>query len=98
MTLLSPRPLLATLTLLFVPAGSPAQSASDVREEEKLLKDAGLLTDGPSLLKYFRDRTPTEANRARLAELVRQLGHRSFQVREKATRQLIAAGEMALPF
>ena len=98
MTLLSPRPLLATLTLLFVPAASPAQSGSDVREEEKLLKDAGLPTDGPALLKYFRDRTPTEANRARLAELVRQLGHRSFQVREKATRQLMSAGEMALPF
>src|SRR5262245_17143225 len=95
MLLLSLRPLLAALPFLVAPAGP---EAPDLREEEKVLEAAKVPTDGPGLLSYFRDRTPSDAEKLRLATLVRQLGHRSFAVREKASRQLITAGEAALPF
>src|SRR5262249_57845298 len=94
MLLLTLRPLLAALPFLVAPAGP---EAPDLREEEKVLEAAKLPTDGPGLLKYFRDRTPSEAEKTRLAALVRQLGHRSFAVREKASRQLIAAAGAGPP-
>ncbi|MCI0465139.1 MAG: HEAT repeat domain-containing protein [Gemmataceae bacterium] len=72
----------------------PAEGAAD----EKLLRDAGLRTDGPGLLEYFRQRTPSGNDRERLALLVEQLGHRTFAVREKASRELLRAGEHALEF
>ncbi|MCI0465138.1 MAG: PQQ-binding-like beta-propeller repeat protein [Gemmataceae bacterium] len=75
-------------------AAQPAEGAAD----EKLLRDAGLRTDGPGLLEYFRQRTPSGNDRERLAALVQQLGDRTFSKREKATRELITAGERALEF
>ncbi len=72
----------------------PAEGAAD----EKLLRDAGLATDGPGLLDYFRKRTPSGNDRERLAKLVADLGHRTFSRREKATRELLTAGERALEF
>src|SRR3954464_2137721 len=87
--------------LLLLLAGScPCLAAPDLpsgEEEEKVLKDAGLVTDGDTLLKFFRARTPSEADQARLAGLVRDLGSRSFAVRQKASRELAAAGEVAIP-
>lgn len=67
-------------------------------EEERILRDAGLATDNASLLKFFRSRIPSENDRAHLAALVRNLGSRSFPTRQQASRELVAAGERALPF
>jgi hypothetical protein len=99
--------LLSALTLLVVllpgqadppPGKETAPPPADGAEDEKFLKAAGLPTDGAGLLKFFRDRTPSTKSRDRLAALVRQLGDRSFRVREKASRELTAAGEPALEF
>jgi hypothetical protein len=65
--------------------------------DEATCKDAGLRTDGPALLEFFRGRTPTENAQAELAAKVRQLGDRSFRVRERASEQLVAAGQLASP-
>jgi hypothetical protein len=65
--------------------------------DEAICKDAGLRTDGSSLLEFFRSRTPSEDARAEWARRVRQLGDRSFRVRERASEQLVAAGRPALP-
>jgi hypothetical protein len=65
---------------------------------EAICKNAGQKTDGPSLLEYFKKRTASEAAKARLADLVTQLGDKSFRVREKASAELVAAGRMAVPF
>jgi putative pyrroloquinoline-quinone binding quinoprotein len=86
------------LAALLQAAPPSATGAPDGKDEEKILKDAGLPTDTPSLLKFFRTRTPSQADRDRLAGLVRTLGSRSFAAREKASRELVAAGEFALPF
>src|SRR5262245_1613499 len=64
--------------------------------DEKILREAKLPVDGPALLKYFRDRTYKEADPKRLAELIRQLGDKDFQVREKAYQELLTRGSTAL--
>src|SRR5207244_5858495 len=88
----------ALLFLVFGSAGLAADSDERVALDEKTLKDAGVATDGPSLLKYLAAQTPSEADLARLAEAARRLGHRSFTVREKATQALIAAGRPSLRY
>jgi outer membrane protein assembly factor BamB/HEAT repeat protein len=64
---------------------------------EKVLKDANVALDTPALLKLFKDRTPSEEEKTRLAESVRRLGARSFQMRTRAEQDLIKAGRLALP-
>src|SRR5262245_51849470 len=66
--------------------------------EEQLLREQNIAIDGPGLLAYLKAQTPSPTEQARLAEAVGQLGHRSFHVREKATRSLIAAGRPALSY
>jgi hypothetical protein len=73
-----------------------ADKAAD-EADDKLLRDAGIATDGPGLLEFFRTRTLTPARRAELEELIRQLGSRSYNQRKKASRELLARGRIALP-
>src|SRR5215831_19754124 len=91
----------SSVTFTFLLAVSPvvaADSDERVALDEKTLKDAGVATDGPSLLKYLAAQTPSEAELARLAEAARRLGHRSFMVREKAQQTLIAGGRASLRY
>jgi hypothetical protein len=66
--------------------------------DEKTLKDAGVGTDGESLLTFFKRRTLTDADHTRFQEAVRLLGDDDFQVRQKATADLKAAGRVVLPY
>jgi HEAT repeat protein len=84
---------LAALTV-GVGAASPEVERST---DEKMLKTAGVGVDGPALLTFFRQRTLTDTDRARLAEAARLLGDDDFSVREKASADLKAAGRAVLP-
>jgi hypothetical protein len=91
--------LLAGLALLG--AGGTGQTAEpdpDLAAAEKTLQEAGVAADGPNLVKFFRQRTLSKAERKKLGGLVPLLGHESFQVRRKASKDLLAAGRAALPF
>src|SRR5262245_30035131 len=80
-------------------AAAPAWAAGGTRQmDEATLREAGLETDGPALLEFFRKRTLDETDRSRLAATVRRLGDNSYTVREKASRDLIAADRSALPY
>jgi HEAT repeat protein len=72
----------------------PALASND---DAKTLRDAGVETDSAGLLAFFRLRTPTPADRARLVRCVAELGSDEFAVREHASRELAAAGRYALP-
>jgi HEAT repeat protein len=82
----------------------PAKEKVQVKEaafdesaiDEKVLRDARLATDGPSLLKYFRDRTHKQADPKRLALLVDNLGDPKFSVREQAYTELLTLGVTSL--
>src|SRR4051812_41266200 len=93
-------PLMAVLsrtsvaTLLLAAAGSLAAEPSP---DERALRDAGLGTDGPALLAYLKTQIPSPSDQVRLGSAVDRLGHRSFSVRERASRTLVAAGRTALP-
>jgi hypothetical protein len=83
-----------TLVAVSVPLRGDERNAGD----EALLEAAGLASDGPALLRFFQQRTPAQAEQARLAAHVRRLGADSFRERERATQELRAAGRSALPF
>src|SRR5438132_13591210 len=90
---------LVLVTALHVASARPALAdAESLASDEKLIADAGLRTDPASLLTYFRQRTLSETERSKLAAKVQLLGDQSFQVRETATQELIAAGRSAVPF
>jgi hypothetical protein len=77
---------------------------SDYREpdlasaDEKLVREAKSDVRGPALLAFLRQRTPTPANLDRARGLISKLGDDAFEVREQASRDLIALGAIAIPF
>jgi hypothetical protein len=92
--------ILAGLVAWLAWAGDPpAQNTSIVlAQDEQALKNAGIATDGPALLEYFRRRTPSVQEQATLRQRAAQLGSSVFSVRVKATDDLIHAGRPALPY
>jgi hypothetical protein len=80
-------------------SSAPARPADgpEVRRDENLLKAAGIPTDGPGLLKWFRQRTRRAADSQRIAALIRKLGSRVYRVRARATAELIAVGTPVVP-
>jgi HEAT repeat protein len=92
------RPGLLTALLAALVIGRPAPAAEAGAADKEVLKTAGLGTDGAALLEYFRARTLTEANRARIKDLIARLGHRFYKERNKASAELAALGPAALPW
>ncbi len=82
------------LICLFLASSVLADDAGD----EATLKAALVSTDGESLLKFFRSRTLTEADRLAIEEEVKQLGSRSFKVRSRAFDALKNRGVPAIAF
>jgi HEAT repeat protein len=76
-----------------VNGAQPDPTAAD----EGILRAAKIGVDGPSLLEFFRKRTPTPTNRERIEALIQQLGDDSFQAREQAAAELVVRGIAALP-
>jgi hypothetical protein len=79
-------------------AAEPPGPDPEVAFAERTLKDADIPTDGVGLLNFFRKRTLSPADIDKLARIIRRLGDDSFEAREKATEDLIAAGRPAVPF
>src|ERR1700683_5800503 len=77
---------------------SRAADDEDLKAAEKILADAKVQADGPSLLAFFRQRTLSEPDRKKLAGIVLKLGDDEFDLRLKAFRELQAAGGSARPF
>lgn len=86
------------LVALTVPALAAHADEATRALDEALLKEAKVSTNGPALLQFFRDRTLSSNERARLQQVVRELGDEEFNVRQKASRTLIQAGHNAVPF
>jgi hypothetical protein len=91
------RPAAVLLVLLAAVAAGRAADDPLLAQDEKLLRDARIAPDGPGLLAFFRERTLTEAQKAKLADLVAKLGDDDFDVREKASADLVKAGRLAVP-
>src|SRR5262249_33215785 len=94
---MSPRRALWLIPVLLAGTARAAEPDPEVVYAEKTLKDAGVGTDGPALLRFCRERSLTDADRARLPDVVRRLGDEDFDTREKAAAELVRAGRKALP-
>jgi hypothetical protein len=77
--------------------GEPDKAEVD-QANEKILHEAGLKSDSPALLEFFRKRALSPAQLAELQHAVDHLGSGSFLEREQATQHLLEAGRPALPF
>jgi hypothetical protein len=96
----SPKPLASLglfLSLGIVLAGNPRPASEDdhLREDEKLLRENGVGTNGEGLLAFLRQRTPTAAEVQKMAALVRQLGHKNFAKRNRAEKEILRYGRVA---
>jgi hypothetical protein len=89
--------LVALVLLLLVCAVDLRGDEPEPNPDEVLLKKAGIAADGPALLAFFRARTLSDEEQARLVDKVQRLGDPSFPVRRKAAAELVAAGRAALP-
>lgn len=86
------------LGLLLLGGTTFAAEADPVARDEQTLREARLSTDGPALLEFFRKRTARDVDLTKLRTLVRQLGDDSFEMREKASAQLVTLGITAAPY
>jgi len=74
----------------------PVRIVAALTPAAKALEKAGLKSDNASLLAYLaQESDPTNPQMKKVAELVRQLGDTSWEVREDATKQLKAMGSVA---
>src|SRR4051794_2820935 len=89
---------LAVPLLLNASGAARAAEEAPLAYEEKLLREAGVKTDGPGLVTFFRTRRLAPGDQERLVRAVRLLGDNAFRVREQATTELLAAGRCALPY
>ena len=65
---------------------------ADFAEDERLLNDAQIATDGPALLEFIRKRIRSAAEVERIDSLIVRLGNDDFKKREQASTDLKAIG------
>src|SRR5262245_21453210 len=85
------------LALALLQAPSRADKYAQAVRDEQVLREAGIDTDGPGLLAFFRKHTTTAADVANIEQLIKDLGDDSFRLRERATSRLMAIGDRAVP-
>jgi HEAT repeat protein len=93
-------PLLAACALaavslaVFSAAGAGGE---DPAVDEDLLEEAGFATDGPALVRFFRQRCLPDSDRQALLErLVSQLGAKTSRQRKQAAAELVGHGAAAV--
>jgi hypothetical protein len=64
--------------------------------EERTLKDAKVGTDAAALLEFLRGQVRAEPDREKVRRLIKKLADDDFEVREKATKDLVALGSAAV--
>ena len=85
--------LCSSIVIVLIPfCACGAGKDPEVENDEQLLKKEGIATDGPSLVAYFKARTLQQKDIDAMAAAVRKLGDNDFDVREKASQDLIDAG------
>ena len=78
----------------------PKKEADEPFDQKKAdletLKSAGLNDDTAGLTDFFKKHTVTEADKAKILALIKQLGDEAFEVRETASEQVAKAGVPAI--
>ncbi len=87
---------LAVVLLSCTLTSAVAQDKERLKADEELLRGAGVMLDGASLLEFFRVRTPGEKALEGIEGLIRDLGNDAFPVRQRASDELVRIGPQAL--
>jgi HEAT repeat protein len=82
------------LTTITLAGGGPTPEPS---AEEQTLRSAGLTTDGPMLLEFFRARAQAKTDGDKMLALARKLGDPAPEIRAKTAAQLVCCGPTAIP-
>jgi hypothetical protein len=89
--------LLLLVCLPLCPRALPSQDEEELAADMNALKQAGVTTDEPGLLEFFKKHTGSESQRRMIGELIKQLGDSDYMVRENASRELEGLGSAARP-
>ena len=74
-----------------------ARAESPAEDDERILLDAGLSSDGPALLAFFQARARTGIDHEHLHRLMQQFVEGADEQRLQATEELLGLGPLALP-
>jgi hypothetical protein len=85
------------LTLFFLATAGIAAEPDPLQLDEDQIKELGLATDGPALVRFLKQRVKPEADLEQIKKLIGKLGDEDFQVRLRATQTLIGIGAPAVP-
>jgi HEAT repeat protein len=77
---------------LAIAVAAPIAGQDERARDEQILRDAEIKVEGPALLEFLRQMTPTEDQRRQILDLIRQCGDRSFSVRRNAAERLRGIG------
>src|SRR5258707_15262205 len=83
---------LLILGVVLVWMSPPAPAADEPPVEEQTLKGAHLPTENEGLINFFKKRSSLENDQEKVAALVKQLGDKAPEVRDKAAGELVAIG------
>jgi HEAT repeat protein len=87
--------LVVCLSLHLAAPRSGAAEADEVAADRAALKEAGVAADGSGLLAFFKKRTLTDEESARIRGLIEKLGADDFDERVRAQALLIESGPVA---
>src|SRR5437867_3964750 len=87
---------LCGLLVLLASRPAPAADAGGI-DDELSLRSAGLPSDGPGLLAFFKNRTATHVEEEKLNKLIEALGDKDETARSKAFQELAGLGPIAVP-
>ncbi len=90
-------PLVLACLVVLACLGRTAAEDKDLAHAEEILREAGVNTDGPSLLAFFRRHTITASDEAQVRRLIHAMGDENFRAREHASAQLASLGTRAVP-
>ncbi len=90
---------LATVVLLSIPAAAHAQMppSAEAASDEQTVKAARLGTTGAALIEFFKGRTQQTAAADQVEALIKQLGEKEPEPRDKAFAALVRMGMVAVP-
>src|SRR5262245_59055346 len=89
------------LAALLLPTQELARNELEARrqaaEDVQALKAARVPTEGPGLVRFLSRQGLAPAEKTRVEERVRSLGHKSFKIRDRAMAELLAGGPPVVP-
>jgi hypothetical protein len=90
-------PAIALILMLLTAAMVSGDGSETPSSDERALEAAKVKTDGPSLLAFLKTRIIADVEAGKIRASIKSLGSDDFELREKATDELIRLGNLAAP-